>query len=110
MKIAITAKGAGLGAWLDPAFERSLQIVIIDDDDRFTAFEPQSLGVGEQAGVAAAQRLVSEGVAAVVTGTIPAREYAVLKNAGTKVLHAESGSMLELVEQARGAKLAEISQ
>lgn len=38
MKVAVTAKGAGLGAWLDPVFETCLQIVIVDDRDRFEAW------------------------------------------------------------------------
>jgi len=105
MKIAVTAKGAGLGAWLDPEFEKSLQIVIIDDTDRFTSFQPQLLLSGGRPGVAAAARLVEERIDVLVTGSIQPEASSPLRAAGIAVLQAESGSVLELVEKARRKEL-----
>jgi predicted Fe-Mo cluster-binding NifX family protein len=108
VKVAITAKGAGLGAWLDPAFEHALQIVIVDDDDRFSAFAPEAAGTGEPASAQATQRLIDEGVTLLVTGSIPAHDYNALREAGIRVLQAEGGSVLEILERARAGTLPEI--
>ena len=109
MKVAVTSKGAGLGAWLDPEFEKSLQIVIIDDSDRFTSFQPQLLFSEGRPGVAAAKRLVAEGVDILVTGSILTEAGALLRGAGVSLLHADSGSILELVEKARNSQLGELT-
>lgn len=104
MQIAVTSKGAGLGAWLDPDFNRCAQIVIVDDKNRFQSwpndFQP------DDDGVSLAQRLVAEQVVCVVTGLISTQASFILASAGIQVLLAQRGSVLELVEAARNGKLA----
>jgi len=104
MRIAVTAKGAGLGAWLDADFARSLQIVIVGDDDRFEAWpNPFRTVEGNAAGLDLARRLLESGVNALITGDIAPEAQAMLEQAGVRVQHAERGSVLELVEAFRAA-------
>jgi predicted Fe-Mo cluster-binding NifX family protein len=100
MKIAVTAKGSGLGAWLDPNFENALQVVIVDENDRFTSFQPAFLpSVGKPGSVA--RKVVEEGVSVLVTGSISKEDRGILAKANISISLAESGSVLELVENAR---------
>lgn len=105
MKIAVTAKGAGLGAWLDPVFETCLQIVIVDDRDRFEAWmNPYREGnPGEHLSLAA--KLVEEKIDTLVTGSISPQSLQKLSQSGVEVAYADSGSILELVEAARNHTL-----
>lgn len=101
MKIAVTAKGAGLGAWLDPIFETCLQVVIVDDRDRFEAWMNPFREAGLNDGLALAAKLAEEKVGILVTGSISSQAKEILTVAGIDVIFAERGSILELVETAR---------
>lgn len=101
MKIAVTAKGAGLGAWLDPIFEACMQIVIVDDRNSFDAWMNPFREAEPLDGVALAQKLVEEKVDALITGEILPPALDCLRSAGIKVFTANQGSILELVEAAR---------
>lgn len=101
MKVAVTAKGAGLGAWLDPVFETCLQIVIVDDRDRFEAWMNPFREAGTQDGLALAQKLTEEKVDTLITGALSSRALDLLRSADIDVFTAKQGSILELVEAAR---------
>ena len=105
MKIAVTAKGAGLGAWLDPDFESCLQIVIVDDRDRFEAWMNPYRDASTKDSLALAIKLAEEKVDMLVTGSISPQSLEKLGEAGIEVFCAERGSILELVEAARNHKL-----
>ncbi len=105
MKIAVTSKGAGLGAWLDPNFESCLQIMIVDDKDRFEAWSNPCREVSAEDKAALATRLCEEKVDIVVTGSISTASLKRLGEAGIEVLCAEQGSILTLVEAARNHTL-----
>ena len=105
MKIAVTAKGAGLGAWLDPMFETCLQIVIVDDRDRFEAWMNPFREANMSDPLALAKKLAEEKVDILVTGSISPQSLQKLSDAGIKVFCAERGSILELVEAARNHSL-----
>jgi len=105
MKIAVTSKGAGLGAWLDPNFESSLQIMIVDDRDRFEAWSNPCRETCGKEDAALASRLCEEKVDIVVTGSISPASLKKLGEAGIEVLYAEQGSILTLVEAARNHTL-----
>lgn len=106
MKIAVTAKGAGLGAWLDPVFETCLQIVIVDDRDRFEAWMNPYRGMNPMDPLPLAKKLAEEKVEKLVTGSISPQALTYLSEKGIEVLLAEGGSILELVEAARSHTLS----
>jgi len=102
MKVAVTARGAGLGAWLDEDFAHCLQVVIVDDSDRFQAWDnPFREEPEDQAAEKLANRLIESNVNAIITRQIPASSEAILKKAGIDIHLAEQGAVLSLVEQAR---------
>lgn len=105
MKIAVTSKGAGLGAWLDPNFETCLQIVIVDDRDRFEAWMNPYRETGRGDDLALATRLIQEKVDIVVTGSISPQSLEKLSKAEIKIFSAAGGSILELVDAARNHTL-----
>jgi predicted Fe-Mo cluster-binding NifX family protein len=105
MRIAVTSKGAGLGAWLDPDFESCLQIVIVDDRDRFEAWMNPYREAGPEDRSALADRLVEERVDIVVTGALSPRSLEKFRAAGIAVFSAAQGAILEIVEAARNGKL-----
>lgn len=97
MKIAVTAKGAGLGAWLDPDFVHCRQIVIVDEKDRFEAWTNPGTD-DEQALI---QVLVQHAVGVFITGPVSPATQASLAQAGITVEQVQQGTVLDLVEQAR---------
>ncbi len=101
MKIAVTVKGAGLGAWLDPDFGKCLQIIVVDDRDRFEAWMNPYREANPPDGLALANKLLEEKVDALVTGSISPLALETLSSAGVVVFYAERGSTLELVEAVR---------
>lgn len=109
MKIAVTAKGAGLGAWLDPVFETCMQIVIVDDHDRFEAWMNPYREMNMADSLALARKLAEEKIDFLVTGSISPQALNLLSESGIKVRLAEQGSILELVEAARNRTLPSAS-
>jgi len=105
MRIAVTAKGAGLGAWLDPTFADCLQIVIVDDRDRFEAWANPFRGKEPNDGFDLAAKLIQEQVGMLITNAISTKAFVYLQKAGLVVYQAERGSILDLVEAAREGKL-----
>jgi len=109
MKIAVTAKGAGLGAWLDPNFEESRQLVLVSDEGRFESWAADEAPAGDPQGSARAAWLVQEKTGALVTGRLSVEARDRLAAAGIMVLSAESGSVLELVEAAQQGRLKRLA-
>jgi len=109
MKIAVTAKGAGLGAWLDPVFESCLQIMLVDDRDRFEAWMNPFREAGIQGSLDLARKIIEEKADILVTGSLAPNALQLLREAGIVVYRAERGSILELVEAARSGTLPQAS-
>jgi predicted Fe-Mo cluster-binding NifX family protein len=102
MRIAVTAKGAGLGAWLDPDFGKCQQIVIVDEGGDFEALPNSARDLPGGQGLAVAKRLAGLGIDAVVTGVLNPQAYRRLLEAGISVFLLEEGrSVLEAVEAVR---------
>ncbi len=109
MKIAVTAKGAGLGAWLDPNFEESRQLVLVSDEGRFESWAADEAPGGDPKGSARVAWLTRVGAGALVTGTLSTKTRDRLAAAGIMVLSAGSGSVLELVEAAQQGRLKHLA-
>ncbi|MGQ9715611.1 MAG: NifB/NifX family molybdenum-iron cluster-binding protein [Anaerolineae bacterium] len=106
MRIAVTAKGAGLGAWLDPDFGKCQQIVIVDEVGNFEAFPNPARDLPGGQGLAVAKSLTALGIDAVVTGILNPQAYRRLLEAGISVFLVEGeGSVLEAVEAVRSGQM-----
>ncbi len=109
MKIAVTAKGAGLGAWLDPVFEESRQLVLVDDEGRFQSWSPDPVSALDPYGAKRVRWLAEERAGMLVTRKLTTEARASLAAAGISVFFAESGCVLELVEAARSGTLRRLA-
>lgn len=105
MDVVITAKGAGLGAWVDDAFATAGHVVIVHDSGRFSALPnpcPEEISR-----VALAEFLVKtvQPGDILVTGTIGRKALDVLLSHGVKVYTAATGSVMELADSATRGEL-----
>jgi len=103
MNIVLTAKGPGLGAWLDPDFGRCGHLMLVDDENCFDAWPNPRRGTADAA--ALARDLVARQVDAVVTGVISPDAYAILAEAGIPVYLVEVDAILTLAEAVREGAL-----
>jgi len=104
MNLALTAKGPGLGAWLDPDFGQSMHVMIMDERNRFKTWPNayRETGVGD---VALAHQLVEKQVDAVVTGVMHPDAYAILAEADIPVYLVEVDAILTLADAVREGAL-----
>jgi|YNPNPStandDraft_1061719.scaffolds.fasta_scaffold17140_6 predicted Fe-Mo cluster-binding NifX family protein len=109
MRIAITARGPGLGAWIDPDFGTSGYVLIVTDDNDFEAWPNPSKASGDARGLDLARRLIDAGVDGVITGTVSPDALTLLHRAGIPVYLAGMDSVLTLVEGARNGVLKRAS-
>ena len=106
MRIAVTAKGAGLGARLDPHFGKCKQLLLVDEDDRFDAWPREVSSESGGQGILLAKRLIGAGCDALITGVIKQKAYEKLHKGGIDVYLAEAGSVIELVDLVRDGSLS----
>lgn len=105
MVVAVAAKGAGLGAWVDDSFAGCRQIVVVREDGRFEAFaNPYP---GDASGMALAEKLIAEvrPLGALVTGGVGTEVLELFARGGIAVHSARSGSVMELAEAAAAGTL-----
>jgi predicted Fe-Mo cluster-binding NifX family protein len=109
VSLIVTARGAGLGAWIDEDFAHCKQIVLVESGDTFDAWE-NSFG-NDSSGVALARRILSSTVhlEGLLTRGIGLDALAVFRAHDVPVYLAEMGSVLELVEMARNGKLDRVA-
>lgn len=106
MKIAVTAKGAGLGAWIDDDFLHCKQIVLVDENNRFEAWSnPFKEDSSQTAAIQLANWIVDEGIKLLITKEIPPQCREIFENAGVVIYQVKEGAVLSLVEQARNGLL-----
>jgi len=110
MRIGLTAKGAGLGAWLDPHFGRCQQVVLVDENNRFEAWTNPSSERPGGAGISMAKRLADSGCTALITGVINPEAFEYLKERGIPVYLVGRGILLELIEALRDGDLSPASE
>lgn len=99
MKIAVSSKGAGLGAWIEPSLKSCGFLVVVDDNFKFVAIENKgnTTDMTNQA--------IGEGIEALVAGTLDDEIIELLKGSDIKIFIAQQGSILELVEQVNNGNL-----
>ena len=99
MSIIITARGAGMGAWLDEDFSHARQVVVVEGGS-FQAWENPFREQGD--GAALARQMLEEvpNIDGVITARIDVETRQVFREHGIPVFLADQGAVLDLVEAA----------
>jgi len=104
MRICVTGTGASLDAPIDPVFGRARYFLFVDPETLVVeAFENAPGAHG--AGVEAAQRMVDQGVKAVVTGNVGPNAFQGLSAAGIEIFVGATGTARQAVEAYRAGTL-----
>ena len=100
MSIVVTARGAGMGAWVDEDFAHCRQVVVVAERGGFSAWENPCRLDGRGADLA--MRILAEvkDIGALVTGSIDPDSLRLFSEREIPVYLAEKGAVLELVEAA----------
>lgn len=107
MKIAISTQGAALDSPLDPRFGRAAGFIIYDlAADAFVYMDnAANVGLGQGAGIQAAQAVVAAGSTALVTGHVGPKAFLALQRGGVDMYLSAGGTVREAVEAYRAGKL-----
>jgi len=108
MNVAVTARGAGLDAQVDPRFGRAAQFLVYDTEtgDWRMLDNKQNVHAAQGAGIQAATTVNSAGVAAVLTGHCGPRAFQALQAAGVSVYTGVSGTIREALDRLAAGSLA----
>lgn len=99
MKIALTVKGAGLGAWLDDDFAHCGHVMVVEEGYQFTSWiNPDKESVTDGA-ENLLNSIILEDVDFLVTGKISTSEKEILVKAGVKVIENKDGAVLNLLDE-----------
>ncbi len=93
MKIAVSSKGAGLGAWIEPNLSKCGFLVIVDENFRFETIENNS------GTTALIEKAIAAGVHTLVTGSLEDELLQLLQNNNIEIYYAQEGSVLELADK-----------
>ena len=100
MRIAVSSNGQNLDAQLDSRFGRCNYFLIVDlADMSVEVVENASRTAGSGVGIEAAQRIVSKGVTAVITGYCGPNATQVLNAAGVNIITDQFGTVRDIVER-----------
>jgi predicted Fe-Mo cluster-binding NifX family protein len=106
MKIAISSTGSNLSDQVDPRFGRCPYFIIAQPDTMvFEALQNAGATAPGGAGIATAQMIADQGVAAVVTGNCGPKAYQVLASAGIQVFTGAAGTVQEAIEDYNSGNL-----
>ena len=106
--VAVTSTGATLDSRLDPRFGRCSHFIVFDGEEDFRAVPNDAKDLGNGAGIQAAQRMIDNGVTAIVTGNMGPNAFRVLSEAGIRVFLSSSDTVRSAIEMFRGDELEEI--
>lgn len=101
MKIALTVKGVGLGAWLDDDFAHCGFVMLVDDDNQFESWKNPAAEIEGQPSQELTAFIAQVKPDVLVTGKIPDAHMAHLTSQGIQVLSDREGFVLELLDEAR---------
>lgn len=106
MKIVVTAEGNDLNARTSPRFGRCFTCIFVETETM--AFEPKpnpALAAPGGAGIQAAQFIVEQGVAAVLTTNVGPNAMEVLQTADIPVCLIDGGTVRQVVEAYKAGQL-----
>jgi len=105
MKVAISSKGAGLGAWMEPVLGQCGFLVVVNEDRDFFAIENSNREAADFNELALVKEAVARGIDALIAGSLAESTRIYLQENGVKIYQAQQGSVLELVELLVDGKL-----
>ncbi|MGQ9811997.1 MAG: NifB/NifX family molybdenum-iron cluster-binding protein [Dissulfurimicrobium sp.] len=111
MKIAVSSRGQDLDAQVDPRFGRANYFLIIDVDSGKileVIDNTASQNAAHGAGINAATLVANAGAEVVLTGQVGPKAFAVLDEAGIKVISDVSGTVREAVERFKSSSSNEV--
>lgn len=104
MKIALTVKGSGLGAWLDDDFAHCGHVMVVDDDNRFSSWPNPYQSEDEVQHLQLAEKIIQEKIDCLVTGQISEKVIEKFAQAKIKILEKSGGTVFDLLEEARNTQ------
>lgn len=109
MKIAITAQEPSSDSQIDPRFGRAPWLMIYDPIEKTWQSVDNSAGLNAAhgAGIQAAQKVVDQQAAAIITGAIGPKAYRSLQAAGVQIFHGAKGSVTQALQAFQAGALAE---
>lgn len=102
MKIALTVKGVGLGAWLDDDYDQCGFVLLVDDVNQFESWKNPLVNTEGQSPQALTALIIEAKPDVLVTGMITESQKETLTSEGVRVMDNCQGFVLELLDQARG--------
>ncbi len=110
MKVAICSSENSLDSMVDPRFGRCPCFAVIDPETMETTFVANpGAGMGQGAGIQAAQAVAATGATSVVAGNIGPNAFAALSAAGIRMFAAVLGTVRAVLDQYLAGSLAEIT-
>ncbi len=108
-KICITSIGRSPNDQVDPRFGRCAYFLVsAGQDSEYVTFENAARGLGNGAGIQAAQSLANIGVTVVLTGDLGPNAFRVLAAAGIRTFRANGGTVEQAVADFSAQRLDEI--
>ena len=101
MKIALTVKGVGFGAWLDADFSNCGHVMVVEDDNQFEAWKNPLRRSYDHSGRELAESIIQAEPDILVTGNIADDQKGLFISQGIGVMDQRQGYVLELLEEAR---------
>jgi len=101
MKIALTVKGIGLGAWLDGDYDQCGFVLVVGNDNQFESWKNPLANSEGQSPHALTALIIEEKPDVLVTGKITDLQKETLTSEGIRVMDNCHGFVLELLDQAR---------
>jgi predicted Fe-Mo cluster-binding NifX family protein len=101
MKIALTVKGVGLGAWLDDHYAQCGFVLLVDDDNQFESWKNPIANTEGQSPQELTTLIIEVKPDVLVTGKITEPQKETLTSEGIRVMDNCQGFVLELLDQAR---------
>ncbi len=110
MKIAISSTGKSLESEVDPRFGRCGTFLIVDTETlKSEPVANSSEASAHGAGIGAAQKIVSLGARAVITGHVGPNAHTALSSAGLEIYTVNQGTVKEAIEAFKKGNLAKVN-
>lgn len=109
MKVCATSTGPGSESSIDPRFGRASHLLLVDTETGELEAIPTDPGVARGAGILAAEAVVRSGAAAVVTGQLGPKAFAVLEAAGVSAYGAAGLTVDSALRELEAGRLRKIT-